>query len=117
MGAFFPGFYIILEGEVRLVTPEQHVSPPPPARPQPLQGWREITRLDDGEFFGELLLHRDHPSPYAIEVTRDTLALFVQRTSFIEVTETNPRLATEMNRLIEDRENLLRRAQSNGMRG
>lgn len=43
--------------------------------------------LDDGEFFGELLLQHDQPSPYAIEVTRDMLALFVQRTSFIEVIE------------------------------
>lgn len=112
VGAFFSGFYIILEGEVRLVTSEQTVS-----RQQTVQCWREITRLDDGEFFGELLLQRDQPSPYAIEVTRDMLALFVQRTSFIEVIENNPRLAAEMTRLIEEREKLLRRVKDDKVMG
>jgi CRP-like cAMP-binding protein len=101
-GAFFRGFYIILEGEVRLVlrAPGEPATAP----------WREVDRLGAGEFFGELLLLRDQPSPYAIEVTQDLVTLFVQRTPFIEVAETNPRLAAAMNRQIEDREKLVRRA-------
>lgn len=101
-GAFFRGFYIILEGEVRLVlrAPGEPASAP----------WREVDRLGAGEFFGELLLLRDQPSPYAIEVTEDLVTLFVQRLPFIEVAETNPRLAAAMNHLIEDREKLVRRA-------
>ncbi len=101
-GAFFRGFYIILEGEVRLVL---RTSDDPTTAP-----WREVDRLGAGEFFGELLLLRDQPSPYAIEVTQDLVTLFVQRMPFIEVAETNPRLATAMNHLIEDREKLVRRA-------
>lgn len=101
-GAFFRGFYIILEGEVRLVV---RAPGEPPSAP-----WREVDRLGAGEFFGELLLLRDQASPYAIEVTQDLVTLFVQRTPFIEVAETNPRLAAAMNHLIEDREKLVRRA-------
>ena len=105
-GAFFRGFYIILEGEVRLVL-RGHGEPA--SAP-----WREVDRLGAGEFFGELLLLRDQPSPYAIEVTQDLVTLFIQRAPFIEVAETNPRLATALNHLIEDREKLIRRAIGNG---
>ena len=155
-GALFSGFYIILEGEVRLVAPKQS-SGSAPARngshngtlstqpavaftgiAQPLStlntatlntaaintaaintavrvfeptkfDWQELTRLHSGEFFGELVLRRDQPSPYAIEVTQDMLAIFVPRSSFIQIVETNPRLATEMNLLIEERAKLLQR--------
>ncbi len=131
-GAFFSGFYIILEGEVRLVVPEragESLVPQPQAAftgvPQLLTArtsvpyasepanfqWRELTRLKSGEFFGELMLLRDQPSPYAIEVTQDMRALFVQRTSFIQIVETNPRLAMEMNLLIEERAKLIPRAE------
>ena len=65
--------------------------------------------MHNGEFFGELVLRRDQPSPYAIEVTQDMLAIFVPRSSFIQIVETNPRLATEMNLLIEERAKLLQR--------
>lgn len=101
-GAFFRGFYIILEGEVRLVL---RAPGEPPTAP-----WREIDRLNAGEFFGELLLLRDQPSPYAVEVTEDLVTLFIQRLPFIEVAETNPRLAAALNHLIEEREKLIRRA-------
>jgi CRP-like cAMP-binding protein len=37
-------------------------------------------------------------------------ALFIARLTFIEVVETNPRLAMEMNRFIEERAKLVRRA-------
>jgi len=142
VGAFFSGFYIILEGEVRLVVPEHSITlaagpngslvPKSPAVftgvPQLLTArtsalragesanfqWRELTRLKSGEFFGELLLLRDQPSPYAIEVTQDMRALFVQRTNFIQIVETNPRLAMEMNLLIEERAKLLHRADGEG---
>ena len=104
-GAFFRGFYIILEGEVRLVlrAPGEPASAP----------WREVARLEAGDFFGELLLLRDQPSPYAIEVTQDLVTLFIQRVPFIEVAETNPRLAAALNQLIEEREKLVRRAIGN----
>lgn len=101
-GAFFRGFYIILEGEVRLVLRA-------PGEPETAP-WREVERLEPGEFFGELLLLRDQPSSYAIEVTQDLVTLFIPRTPFIEIAETNPRLAAAMNHLIEDREKLVRRA-------
>jgi small-conductance mechanosensitive channel/CRP-like cAMP-binding protein len=135
-GAFFTGFYIMLTGEVRLVAPEAVRLPtsrngalatPAPAafdrvasllNTQPLSAqvfeptkfkWREVTRLHGGDFFGELLLRRDQPAPYAVEVTQDTRALFIPRISFIEIVETTPRLATEMNLLIEERAKLLQR--------
>jgi small-conductance mechanosensitive channel/CRP-like cAMP-binding protein len=95
-GALFTGFYIILAGQVELTAT---------VASQP----RTIITLNQGEIFGEMVLLRNYPSPYTVTVRQDLQTLFIQRNTLIEVVESNLRLATEMNRFIEQRQQLLAR--------
>ncbi|MEZ4868138.1 MAG: mechanosensitive ion channel family protein [Caldilineaceae bacterium] len=97
-GMSFKGFYIILEGKVQLSvrTADGLVY--------------EVAQLGAGDFFGETLLLRDRPSPFSVVVLQDMKTLFIERTTILNVVESNARLATEMNRFIEARANLIERA-------
>lgn len=103
---FFAGFYIILEGQVRLT-----VHTPTGRTPAGQQNSQEIevATLNKADFFGETVLMREQPSPFTITVTKDLKALFIERSMLIEAVETNPRLATEMNRFIEARHKAVQR--------
>lgn len=92
---FFAGFYIILEGQVRLTVQV----------PTAVDGQQEVevAILNKADFFGETVLMREQPSPFTITVMQDLKALFIERAMLIEAVETNPRLAMEMNRFIEAR--------------
>lgn len=97
-GDFFKGFYVILEGQVQLLIDDQEQQP------------HEVATLNAGEFFGEMVLLREKPSLYGVLVTQDMQALFIKRTTLIDVVETNLRLAAEMNRFIEERTKMVKRA-------
>ncbi|MEZ4734827.1 MAG: mechanosensitive ion channel family protein [Caldilineaceae bacterium] len=98
-GMTFKGFYIILEGSVRLtlstINSETH----------------EVARLGAGDFFGETLLLRGRTSPFNIVVIEDMKALFIERNTMLQVVGSNPRLSAEMNRFIEARTKLIQRVQ------
>lgn len=98
-GQRFKGFYIILEGVVRLgvCTADGR-----------LHG---VADLVAGDFFGETLLLRTRTSPFSVVVLQDMKALFVERETMLAVVESNPRLAAEMNRFIEARTRLVQQSQ------
>ena len=98
---FFAGFYIILEGQVRLTV----LTPTGPQNSQEV----EVATLNKADFFGETVLMREQPSPFTITVTKDLKALFIERAMLIEAVESNPRLAIEMNRFIEARNKAVQR--------
>lgn len=95
-GAFSTGFYIILEGQVELTIERAGQS-------------HSIVTLNKGEIFGEMVLLRNQPSAYTVTVRQDLQTLFIRRNTLIEVVETNLRLATEMNRFVEQRQKLVAR--------
>ncbi|MFN8495313.1 MAG: mechanosensitive ion channel family protein [Caldilineaceae bacterium] len=97
-GDFFKGFYVILEGQAQLFIQDQQ------------QQMQAVTTLKAGEFFGEVVLLREQPSLYGVLVMQDMQVLFIERTTLIEVVEANLRLALEMNRFIEERTKMIRRA-------
>jgi len=97
-GMFFKGFYIMLRGTVQL-----HVR-------QEDGQVAEVAQLHGGDFFGETLLLRGRPSPFSIVVVEDMEVLFIERSTMLNVVESNPRLASEMNRFIEARTKLVQRA-------
>lgn len=99
-GQRFKGFYIILEGAVRLgiCTADGRL--------------HDVADLGAGDFFGETLLLRARTSPFSVVVLQDMKALFIERETMLAVVENNPRLATEMNRFIEARTQLVQRSQA-----
>jgi small-conductance mechanosensitive channel/CRP-like cAMP-binding protein len=97
-GTAFTGLYIVLAGRVHLIVQDRFDQP------------QTVATLGKGEIFGESLLLRNQPSPYTVVVAEDLHALFVRRATLIEVVETNPRLAMEMNRFVEQRQRLVERA-------
>ena len=99
-GMAFKGFYIILEGRVQLLAPTATGE------------LQEVAQLGSGDFFGETLLLRNRPSSFSVVVIEDMKALFVERSTMLAVVESNPRLATELNRFIEARAKLLQRVQA-----
>ncbi|MEM7125877.1 MAG: mechanosensitive ion channel family protein [Chloroflexota bacterium] len=96
-GMSFKGFYIILDGEVQLTISTADGQ------------FHEITTLTAGNFFGETLLLRNQPTPFNVVVKRDMKAMFIERTTMLNVVESNTRLATEMNRFIDARAKLIER--------
>jgi small-conductance mechanosensitive channel/CRP-like cAMP-binding protein len=99
-GMFFTGFYVILEGQVQLTVRSEDGQE------------REVARLSAGGFFGETILLRERPSPFSVTVIQDMKTLFIQRTTLIDVVETNPKLAAEMSRFIEERTKMVHRVAS-----
>ncbi len=98
-GMSFKGFYIILEGLVKLTvrTGDGQL--------------HNVAQLGPGDFFGETLLLRDRPTAFSVVVMQDMKALFINRTTMLNVVESNARLAMEMNLFIEARAKLIERAQ------
>ncbi|MCB0064922.1 MAG: mechanosensitive ion channel [Caldilineaceae bacterium] len=101
-GMFFKGFYVILKGIVQLTVLRAD------------SGVTEVAQLQAGDFFGETLLLRGRPSPFSIVVVQDMDVLFIERNTMLNVVESNPRLAAEMNRFIEARTKLVQRAHGTG---
>ncbi len=98
-GMSFKGFYIILEGQVQLTVGADDGQ------------LHDVAQLGPGDFFGETLLLRDRPTAFSVVVLQDMKALFIDRITMLNVVESNPRLAMEMNRFIEARAKLIERAQ------
>lgn len=98
-GMSFKGFYIILEGRVQLTvgTADGQL--------------HDVAQLEAGDFFGETLLLRDRPTSFSVVVLQDMKALFIDRTTMLNVVENTPRLAMELNRFIEARSKLVERVQ------
>jgi CRP-like cAMP-binding protein len=82
--------YIVLDGEIRIVEPGSEPD-------------REVARIRPGESFGEIsLLMQSMHSKTAI-ADRDTELMVVPRSSFRELLEMNPDLASFFRRQLEQR--------------
>ena len=85
------GFYIILQGSVRILVPDAD------GREE------EVAHSTVGEFFGELTLFPGEVSPVAVEAIQDVRVLTVADDALCKVVELCPRFAVELNGFIEER--------------
>lgn len=98
-GMTFKGFYILLEGSVQLTVSTSDGKT------------HEVAQLGPGDFFGETLLLRGRTSPFAVVVSQDMKAIFIERNTLAAVVASSSRLSAEMNRFIEARTKLVQRVQ------
>jgi small-conductance mechanosensitive channel/CRP-like cAMP-binding protein len=97
------GFYLIQEGSARVSVVN-------------LQGReQELVRLLPMDFFGETVLLPNEPSPISVGVITDVQAIAIPPHVIMNLAQTYPRFASEMNRLIETRREAARVASVNQM--
>ena len=86
------GFYAIETGEVVLTVQDQagHT--------------HNIAHLSAGEFFGEMALIRNEPSPVSAAASTDVYLLITDGHMITQLLETNPQFALELNYFIEKRQ-------------
>lgn len=100
VGEFDQAFFIIEQGRVALTTTDHNADV------------QEVTQLVQGDCFGELVLLRVEPSQVTIDVIEDLNVVRIAPALMATVMEKNPRLAREINRLIEDRKKMIRLAKT-----
>ncbi|WP_264324670.1 mechanosensitive ion channel family protein [Romeriopsis navalis] len=87
-----PGFlYMIITGSVLLTIRD--------ASDQP----REVARLSNGDFFGEMALFSDEPSPFAVKVVDDLQIIALSADLVNQMIENTPSLAREIGQIIDKR--------------
>lgn len=97
------GFYLIQTGSARISVVD-------------LQGQeQELVRLLPMDFFGETVLLPNEPSPITVCVITDMQAIAIPPHVIMNLAQTYPRFASEMNRLIEARREAARIASVNQM--
>ena len=99
IGEMEEGLYIIREGLVKLTIKD-------------FQGQeKEILRLGEGEFFGEMsLLPKRTKSTVNVTVIDDVKIIFINEKSAEELIEDNRKLALVMNQFIEERNRVINQA-------
>ena len=65
--------------------------------------FREVARLSNGDFFGEMALFSDEPSPFAVKVIEDLQVIELSTELVNQMIENTPRLAREIGQIIEKR--------------
>jgi small-conductance mechanosensitive channel len=99
IGEMEEGLYIIREGSVKITVED-------------FKGQeKEILRLGEGEFFGEMsLLPKRTNSTVNVTVINDVKIIFINERSAEELMEDNRKLALVMNQFIEERNRLINQA-------
>ncbi|ETX05299.1 mechanosensitive ion channel family protein [Candidatus Entotheonella palauensis] len=86
------GLYVIVTGEVTLYLQDEG------------RQTRELARVGEGEFFGEMVLLRNEPSPISAMALNDVNLLIVDGGMIAQLLEREPHFATRMNFFIEKRQ-------------
>ena len=86
------GFYVIQTGEVTISVQDGAGQP------------QDIACLKTGEFFGEMALLRNEPSPISATATTVVRLLVVDGPLITQLIEQNPQFALEMNYFLEKRQ-------------
>ncbi len=90
------GFYIIWKGQAKLLAKDETDTD------------QEVTRLERGDFFGEMALLRDKPSPVSVVALTDLELLIISHESINLVLEEVPSFALEMGQFIEERTKMVK---------
>lgn len=97
-GDFDTGFYIILNGSVRLSAMD-------------LQNReQEVARLSQDDFFGEMVFWRGEPSHVSVTVIEDLKTIRIAPDAVSDLAHQNHRFALEMNQFVEQRRKATRLA-------
>lgn len=89
------GFYLVQAGEVTMSAKDKNGNA------------QEIAHLKAGDFFGELALLKNEPSPISAQVVTDVDLLIIEGKLITQLIETHPQFARELNFFIEKRQTLL----------
>ncbi len=94
------GFYLIMRGEVKLWLND-------------IEGdEQEIIRLSTGDIFGETVFLQGEPSYFYVTVLKDAQVIMIEADIALNLIMTHPKLALEINYLIEERQKAVRVAKS-----
>ncbi|BDI20079.1 hypothetical protein ANSO36C_58810 [Nostoc cf. commune SO-36] len=91
------GFFIVWDGCVRLSVKNSQGKD------------QEVFRLSSGDCFGEMSLLAGQPSLATVTVVQDLQAIVIPTEVIIDLAEHSPKFALEINRLIEERDKVIKR--------
>lgn len=96
IGEFDEGMYVILEGRVRVAAMDVRHS------------LQEVSQLSRGDFFGELTLLVEEPSPVSVTAIEDLVAIVITDKLISQLLQRSPKLGVEIGQIIDESHKVLR---------